>query len=101
MPRRSSSIAFLLLLVSLNALTATGFSAQVPPNADQVQISPPPFRSIEPPAPDATADSLENRGDGLRAQKLYLDAIDFDEHKLAFVPTELCFDYSNYCRDIE
>src|SRR6267378_2948628 len=86
MPRRSSSIAFLLLLVSLHALTATGFSAQVPPNADQVQISPPPFRSIEPPAPDATAASLENRGDGLRVQKLYLDAIDFYRAALAKKP---------------
>jgi len=86
MPRGSSSIAFLLLLVFLGVLTATGFSAQVPPNADQVQISPPPFRGIEPPAPDATADSLENRGDGLRAQKLYLDAVDYYRAALAKKP---------------
>jgi tetratricopeptide (TPR) repeat protein len=85
MPRRSSSIAFLLLLAFLSALTATGFSAQVPPNADQVQISPP-FRSREAPAPDATADSLEQRGDELRAQKLYLDAIDYYHAALAKKP---------------
>jgi tetratricopeptide (TPR) repeat protein len=86
MPRRSSSLAFLLLLVSLVALTAASYSAQVPPGADQVQISPAPFRSVEPPSPDASADSLEKRGDGLRSQKLYLDAMDYYRAALAKNP---------------
>jgi tetratricopeptide (TPR) repeat protein len=86
MPRRCSSIAFLLLLVSLIALTATGFSAQVFPAPDQVQMSPPPLHSVEPPSPDASAESLENRGDGLRAEKLYLDAIDYYRAALLKTP---------------
>jgi tetratricopeptide (TPR) repeat protein len=86
MPRCSSRITFLLLSVSLFALTTRGFSTQVPPPPDQVQISPAPFRSVEPPAPDATADSLENRGDGLRGQKLYLDALDYYHAALAKKP---------------
>jgi tetratricopeptide (TPR) repeat protein len=45
--------------------------------SEQVAIKPPLFRTIDPPAPDATASSLEFRAEQLRASKLYLDALDY------------------------
>jgi tetratricopeptide (TPR) repeat protein len=83
-PRRAWIVSF-LLLVSLPALNGICFSAQ-PPYADQVQISPPPIRGVEPPSADATADTLEQRGDALRAEKLYLDALDYYRAALAKKP---------------
>ncbi len=47
------------------------------PHSEQVQIKPPILRSIDPPAPDATAADLEARADQLRMEKLYLDALDY------------------------
>jgi tetratricopeptide (TPR) repeat protein len=46
-------------------------------HSEQVQITPPLVRSIDPPAPDATPEALELQADRLRADKLYLDAIDY------------------------
>jgi len=46
-------------------------------HSEQVQIKPPLLRTIDPPAPDATAADLEARADQLRAVKLYLDALDY------------------------
>jgi len=68
-----------LLVVSL--LTgciglSTGAWAQAT-HPEQVQIMPPLLRMIDPPAPDATPADLEARADGLRAAKLYLDALDY------------------------
>jgi tetratricopeptide (TPR) repeat protein len=68
-----------LVLVSL--LTgclafSTGAWAQAT-HSEQVQVRPPLLRVIDPPAPDATASDLEVRADGLRAAKLYLDALDY------------------------
>jgi tetratricopeptide (TPR) repeat protein len=60
---------FLLLL------TLPAFSQ----NTEMVQVGPPPIRRAEPPAPSATAEQLEARGDELRADKNYLDAIDYYE----------------------
>jgi tetratricopeptide (TPR) repeat protein len=83
MPRRQA-YRICILLTFLIAFTATGFAAQH--FADQVQISPPQVRRIDPPAPDATAESLERQGDDLRAQKLYLDAIDYYQAALSKNP---------------
>jgi tetratricopeptide (TPR) repeat protein len=46
-------------------------------HSEQVQVMPPAIRTVDPPAPDATVADLEARGDQLRAQKLYLDALDY------------------------
>ncbi len=46
-------------------------------HAEQVQIKPPLLRTIDPPAPDATAADLEARAEQMRASKLYLDALDY------------------------
>jgi tetratricopeptide (TPR) repeat protein len=44
---------------------------------DPLQVSPAPIRSVEAPSPTASAETLELRGDTLRAEKLYLDAADY------------------------
>lgn len=43
---------------------------------DQIQIAPP-MPQVQPPSPTASPDALEKQGDELRAQKAYLDAIDY------------------------
>jgi len=46
-------------------------------NPELVQVIPPPMRHAEPPSPDSSSEELERRGDELRAQKAYLDALDY------------------------
>ena len=57
-------------------ISSTAALAQIS-HSEQVQISPPLVRAIDPPAPDATAADLELQADRLRADKLYLDALDY------------------------
>lgn len=57
-------------------ISSTAALAQVS-HSEQVQISPPLVRAIDPPAPDATAADLELQADRLRGDKLYLDALDY------------------------
>jgi tetratricopeptide (TPR) repeat protein len=52
-------------------------------HSEQVQINPPLLRVVDPPAPDASAADLEKRGDELRSEKLYLDALDYYRAALA------------------
>jgi tetratricopeptide (TPR) repeat protein len=61
----------LLILAIVSTLPA---SSQ---NTEMVQVGPPPIRRAEPPAPNATAEELESRGDQLRSEKNYLDATDY------------------------
>jgi tetratricopeptide (TPR) repeat protein len=70
--RMSYRKACLILLV----VSSTAVFAQVS-HPEQVQIAPPLVRAIDPPAPDATAADLERQADELRAEKLYLDALDY------------------------
>jgi tetratricopeptide (TPR) repeat protein len=63
-------------LVILTVVFSTAVFAQVS-HSEQVQIAPPLARAIDPPSGDATAADLENQGDQLRAEKLYLDALDY------------------------
>lgn len=72
----------ILLLVSSSA--ALG---QVS-HSEQVQIAPPLVRAIDPPAPDATSADLELQADRLRADKLYLDALDYYHAALAKKPND-------------
>jgi tetratricopeptide (TPR) repeat protein len=55
-------------------------------HSEQVQIKPPLLRIVDPPAPDATPADLEMRADQLRAQKLYLDALDYYRAAMAKEP---------------
>ena len=84
MPRRRVCLVT-FLLVALLTLIGSAVAAQ-PPRADQVQVSTPALRGIEPPPNDATADMLEQRGDSLRSEKAYLDALDYYHAALAKKP---------------
>jgi tetratricopeptide (TPR) repeat protein len=55
-------------------------------SSEQVDISPPPMRRAEAPPADAAAAVLEERGDNLRAEKSYLDALDYYRAALAKNP---------------
>jgi tetratricopeptide (TPR) repeat protein len=65
-------------LVVVLALTSFG-NPLFAQNPDQLQVGPPPIHRAEPPAPGASAEELEKRGDELRANKSYLDAVDYYE----------------------
>lgn len=66
----------LLFLPLLNAQSTT----------EIVQVIPPPMRHAEPPPPTASPEQLEIRGDELRAEKSYLDALDYYRAALAKTP---------------
>ncbi|MGC1535557.1 MAG: tetratricopeptide repeat protein [Candidatus Sulfotelmatobacter sp.] len=70
-----------LLISSTPALTQVSHS-------EQVQVSSPLVRAIEPPAPEAKPADLELQGDQLRAAKLYLDALDYYRAALAKSPND-------------
>jgi len=85
----SSCPRSLLVPVSLLAFCVCALSSVLWGQAsysEQVAIKPPLFRTIDPPAPDATAASLEFRAEQLRASKLYLDALDYYHAALAKEP---------------
>jgi tetratricopeptide (TPR) repeat protein len=68
--------------VILLVVSSAAALAQVS-HSEQVQISPPLVRAIDPPAPDATAAALEQEADQLRGDKLFLDALDYYHAALA------------------
>lgn len=81
MYRRIPTVAFLLIAVCLGAV---GVLAQ---DLNQsIPVTPPPTRKIEPPPPEASVQELEERGDQLRAEKAYLDAIDYFQAALKKLP---------------
>lgn len=57
-------------------------------HSEQVQVAPPLVRAIEPPSPEATVAQLELQADQLRAQKLYLDALDYYNAALSKKPDD-------------
>lgn len=62
------------LCLSLSFLLAVPSQAQ---NPEQLEVGPPPLHRVEPPAPGASPDELERRGDQLRTDKNFLDAVDY------------------------
>ena len=66
---RTSSVSLLF-----SALIVFPLQAQ---NTEQVQVSPPPLHRAEPPAPGTSSEELEKRGDQLRRDKNFLDAVDY------------------------
>ena len=64
-----------LCITSLLLVTCLPLVAQVP--SDQVQVEPPPQRRGAAPDAGASVAELEARGDQLRAEKDYLDALDY------------------------
>jgi tetratricopeptide (TPR) repeat protein len=81
---RSLLVLTAVLVTSVLTLCA-GSSAQIT-RSEQVQVTPPLMRTIDPPAPDATEADLEARGDELRSSKLNLDALDYYRAALAKEP---------------
>jgi tetratricopeptide (TPR) repeat protein len=61
---------------------ASAMAAQETPR-EQVQITPPPISKAEIPSPTATSEQLERRGDELRAEKAFLDAIEYYQAALS------------------
>lgn len=76
----SRSASFLLV-----ALLSSGAAFAQVSQLDQIQIAPP-MRQVQPPSPTASAEDLEKQGDELRAEKAYLDAIDYFHAALAKAP---------------
>jgi tetratricopeptide (TPR) repeat protein len=75
---RISAVALLF-----SALLVLPIQAQ---NTEQVDVGPPPLHRAEPPAPGATPEALEQRGDDLRMEKNFLDAIDYYHAALRNAP---------------
>ncbi len=72
--RRSSvgvcfAASFVMLAVSSSLLSAQ--------TSEQAHVNPPFLPQAEPPAASLTVDELEERGDQLRSEKAYFDAIDY------------------------
>ena len=55
-------------------------------NSEQVEVGPPPLHRADPPAPGASPEELEQRGDELRTQKNFLDAVDYYQAALKGAP---------------
>ncbi|MGD0506679.1 MAG: tetratricopeptide repeat protein [Terriglobales bacterium] len=55
-------------------------------NTEQLQVSPPPLHRVDPPAPGASPEKLEQGGDDLREEKNFLDAIDYYQAALKGAP---------------
>jgi len=76
---RVSAIAF--LFSSFLALPS-----QASQNSEQLEVTPPPLHHSEPPNSASAPDELERRGDQLRMEKNFLDAIDYYQTALKGAP---------------
>jgi len=81
---RKRSLVFFCLLTVVLAFSLIS-TAQVS-HPEQIQIAPPLIRSVDPPKADATVSDLEDKADLLRAEKLYLDAMDYYRAALGKAP---------------
>lgn len=84
MPFLRSFLLPSVTLLGLSLITPAVAAAQLS-ELDQIQIAPP-MSQVQPPPKGATAAELEKRGDELRAQKAYLDALDYFHAALAKSP---------------
>ena len=71
------------LLVPLACLLVLPVQAQ---NSEQLEVGPPPLQRVAPPPAQASPEELERRGDELRTEKNYLDAIDYYQAALKGTP---------------
>jgi tetratricopeptide (TPR) repeat protein len=55
-------------------------------STEQLEVGPPPLHRAEPPAPGASPEELEQRGDELRTSKNFLDAVDYYQAALKGAP---------------
>jgi tetratricopeptide (TPR) repeat protein len=82
--RRQSLFPALLFSILAGSVN---LPAQVAALSDQVQVFPPQIRGSDPPEINASVEELERRGDELRAEKAYLDALDYYRAALAKKPS--------------
>jgi tetratricopeptide (TPR) repeat protein len=73
---REVAMRSVVLVIFFAALAVPFLPAQASPS-EQVQVGPPPVRRAEPPSEALSPDDLEKRGDELRMDKAYLDALDY------------------------
>jgi tetratricopeptide (TPR) repeat protein len=55
-------------------------------STEQLEVGPPPLHRVDPPAPGASPEELEQRGDDLRMEKNFIDAIDYYQAALRDAP---------------
>lgn len=79
------SFAVLLFAVLLVVLPQTSLPL-LGQNSEQMEVGPPPLHRAEPPTPGASQEELEKRGDDLRTDKNFLDALDYYQAALATGP---------------
>jgi tetratricopeptide (TPR) repeat protein len=65
------------LFVVVTVISSVSAASAQHPSSEQVQLTSPVVRRAEPPSASATAEELEQRADELRAEKAYLDALDY------------------------
>jgi tetratricopeptide (TPR) repeat protein len=80
---RVSFVALLFFAFVFFALLVLPLQAQ---NSEQLEVGPPPLHRAEPPAPGASPEELEKRGDDLRSDKNFLDALDYYQAELERAP---------------
>ena len=79
--RPTSFVTFFAVALMIAGASAFAQVSQL----DQIQVAPP-VRQVEAPSPTASVAELEKRGDELRSEKAYLDAIDYFNAALAKEP---------------
>src|ERR1700757_3766854 len=72
---RKNGVEFLFLTLLALGVLSVGSLAQ--DSSQTIPVTPPPTRRIEPPPANATPQDLDERGDQLRGEKAYLDAMDY------------------------
>ena len=77
MELRISSVTLLALLAAIALPTAAASTLNQTGPSSQIQIAPPSARHSEPPSADLSAEELERKGDELRGEKAFLDALDY------------------------
>jgi tetratricopeptide (TPR) repeat protein len=83
----------LMLVFTVAVLAVPAFSQ----STEMVQVGPPPIRRAEPPAATASAQELEDRADELRADKNFLDAIDYYEAAIRKTPSASMYNKMGIC----
>ena len=78
-------VSYWIAFVLLSFFSIQEVVAQSGP-PEQIQVGPPPLHRAEPPSEQANPADLEKRGDALRAEKNYLDALDYYSAALAKKP---------------
>lgn len=91
---RRQPLSCLLAFFFTLAISAVPAMQAQTSTSELVQISPPTIRRAEPPAAAASAEELEKRGDELRVEKDYLDALDYYRAALAKKPSAAIYNKS-------